>query len=48
LSKSGLEVCGAGAGKISQTPAGLGLNFACAGREQTENFNPYWTLTPTK
>jgi len=26
----GLEVCGAGAGKISQTPAGAGLNFAGA------------------
>jgi len=32
-------VCGAGAGKISQTPAGL---------ERTQNFNPRRTLIPTK
>ena len=45
----GLEVCGcrAGAGKISQIPAGAGragLNFAGAGRERTKNFSPRRTL----
>jgi len=36
-----------GAGKISQTPAGAGragLNFAGAGWEWTQNFNPCRTL----
>jgi len=33
-------VCGAGAVKISQTPAG-------AGRERTQNFNPRRTLIAT-
>ena len=34
----GLEVCEAGAGKISPTPARR-VYFANAGRKQTKNFN---------
>jgi len=37
----GLEVCGVGAGKISQAPAG-------AGRDQTQNYNPRRTLVSTQ
>jgi len=37
----GLEVCGMGAGKISQIPES-------AGWEQTKNFNPRGTLVDTK
>jgi len=43
-----LEVCGAGAGKISQIPAVRGeFNFAGAGRERTQNFNSRRTLVST-
>ena len=47
-SRYGLEVCGcgAGAGKISRTPAGL--NFEGAGRERTKNFNPHRTLVSSE
>jgi len=40
--------CGAGAGKISQTPAGAGwggFKFCRYGAEQTKNFNLRRTLT---
>jgi len=42
--RGGIEVCEVGAGKISPTPAGAGLNFANAERKQTKNFNPGRTL----